>query len=303
VNRAAPDPQHTLSRSVEERGSGLHSGVPVRARLSPAPAGSGIRFVRTDLPGGPEVRVGPSALLDGLRCTTLETAGIRVRTSEHLLAALLGLGVDNVRIELDAEELPILDGSALGWASCIQAAGLAAQDAPRQVLQLTTPVVWAEGATTLMALPHAELRLTVASLTDHPVAGRQLVDVRVTPESFLEELAPARTFCFEEEVEKLFAAGLARGGSLDNALVVKRDGYSSPLRVEQELAAHKALDLLGDLATLGVPLQAHVVAVMPGHAANQQLVHAIAGQCRGALDDQDRSERALACSVRHGRTT
>ncbi len=298
MNRAVPDPQsaagparedsarrlaatprrqsqRTLARAVEVRGTGVHSGLPAVVRLRPAPAGSGLRFVRTDRSRHAEIPVGVASLASGQRCTALAWQGVAVRVVEHLLAACVALGLDNARFEVDAEELPILDGSALGWARALQETGLVAQDAARAAITLRAPVLWSEGQTVLMALPADALRLTVASVTEHRVAGRQMVDLLVEPDTFMAQLAPARTFCFREEIEALRAAGLAQGGSLDNALVVGDDGYSSPLRVDQELAAHKALDLLGDLATLGAPLRAHVVAIRPGHAANQQLVRLI----------------------------
>lgn len=274
---AAPDlsRQATIARSVAVVGRGLHSGAEVRARLRPAPVGFGWRFVRIDLDGAPAIAVSPQALESGVRCTALAAGAARVRTVEHLLAACLALGIDNLTVDLDAEELPILDGSALEWVRALDEAGRSEQDAPRAFIQLAEPVFYSEGVTTLLALPAERLSLTVVSLTDHPVAGRQWVELTVEPVSFRARLAPARTFCFREEVEALLARGLARGGSLENALVVNADGYSAPLRVPQELAAHKALDLLGDLATLGRPLRAQVVAVCPGHAANQQLVRQI----------------------------
>ena len=241
-------PQQTLRHEARIEGTGLHSGQQVRLRLLPAEAGHGLRFVRTDLPSAPEVQVQPAALCSGMRCTALEQQGVGVRTVEHLLAALAACGVDHARIELDAEELPILDGSARPWLDLVLEAGLAPLEGAPPTLVVREPVVERLGASVLIALPAPRLRLTVASLTDHPVAGQQLLDVVIDPEVFATSIAPARTFCFEEEVAKLQAAGLVRGGSLDNALVVHADRYSSPLRVPQEMAAHKLLDLLGDLA-------------------------------------------------------
>jgi len=267
--------QRTLARSVTAHGPGVHSGILATARLEPAEASTGIRFVRTDLAGAPEIRVTPGALASGVRCTGLMQGGVRVQTVEHLLAACLALGIDNLRVMLDTEELPILDGSALPWVQLLQDAGGQTLESSRTVIRLTTPVSWSDDVATLVALPAPHLRLTVVFLTDHPVADRQVVDLVVTPETFINTLAPARTFCFREEVEALRAAGLARGGSLENALVVDQSGYLTPLRVPSELAAHKALDLLGDLATLGVGLAAHVVAIRSGHAVNQQLVRRI----------------------------
>ena len=267
--------ERTLATSVCVDGVGVHSGCPVQVWLRPAPPGTGIVFCRTDQPGRPLIPAVPESMVSGPRCTTLSHEGATVRTVEHLMAGLLAYGIDNAVVEMDAEEAPILDGSGLPWVTALESAGVVAQEAPRQVCRLEAPVVWSCGETSLVAVPYPVLRISVASVTPHPVAGTQVVDLVVTRAAFCAELAPARTFCYREEVDLLLAAGLARGGSLDNALVVERDGYSSPLRVEQELAAHKALDLLGDLAVLGRSLAMHVVAVRPGHRANQELVHRI----------------------------
>lgn len=273
--------ERTLGRPVRIDGVGVHSGCAVQVWLRPAPASTGIVFCRSDRPGRPLIPAVPEAMVSGPRCTTLSHEGATVRTVEHLMAALLAFGIDNALVEMDAEEAPILDGSGLPWVAAVERAGVAVQETPRRVFRLAGPVVWTCGETSLVALPHPVLRISVASVTPHPVAGTQVVDLVVTRSAFCAELAPARTFCYREEVDALLAAGLARGGSLDNALVVEQDGYSSPLRVEQELAAHKALDLLGDLAVLGRSLAMHVVAVRPGHRANQELVHRIRVQQQG----------------------
>jgi UDP-3-O-[3-hydroxymyristoyl] N-acetylglucosamine deacetylase/3-hydroxyacyl-[acyl-carrier-protein] dehydratase len=271
--------QHTISAPVRVSGQGIHSGRAVEVQLAPATAGHGITFERSDLPTLLPLLVEPDALESGQRCTAIASAeGLRVRTIEHLLAACRGLGVDNLAVSLDAEELPIFDGSALAWVEALHQARIVSQTAERRHIAIDEPVLYSHGETTLMALPYEGLRLSVASVTDHPIAGKQMVDLEITPDSFEKHLALARTFCFWEEVEPLLAAGLARGGSLDNALVIKRDGFSRPLRTPTELAAHKALDLLGDLAVLGADLAMHVVAVCPGHTANQKLVRSIWGQ-------------------------
>lgn len=286
--------QQTLAHPLEVRGQGLHSGQAVRVALRPAAAGTGLRFRRVDLDGAPTIPVTPDSLESGMRCTALQHGGARVRTVEHLLAVCMALQVDNLEILIDAEEVPILDGSAADWLRAFEEAGLCAQEMGCQVVRIRKPVLWSQGDTHLMALPAPELRLTVASVTQHPVAGNQMVDLTVSARTFGEVLAGARTFCYLEEVEALRAAGLARGGSLDNAIVVQPEGYSSPLRMDNELAAHKALDLLGDLAVLGSRLCGHIVAVRPGHGANQQLVRCLWGQYLQYADhsEQNTSERA-----------
>lgn len=273
----APDqrPQQTIAKAVEVAGTGIHSGMDVRVVLRAAPADHGVRVVRVDREGAPEIAVVPGNLESGVRCTALTFGGARVRTVEHLMAACYALGVDNLRVEIDAEEMPILDGSAGPWVTALDAAGLSVSDVPCRILSVREPMLVTSGESCLMAVPSPSLRLTVASVTAHPVAGSQLFDFDGSLAVFRSALAQARTFCYQEEVEALLAAGLARGGNLENALVVGVDGYSSPLRIENELAAHKTLDLLGDLAVLGMRLQAHVVAVRPGHQVNQQLVREI----------------------------
>jgi len=271
-------PQQTLQCAVTVSGVALHSGVDVEVTLHPAPRDHGIRFRRIDLADAPEIAVGPQTLEAGQRCTALRNPSAGVRTVEHLLAVTYALGIDNLLIDISAEEMPILDGSAAPWLAAVDSAGIAACDGEARVIDVVEPVLVSVGETHLLALPSPQLRVSAASVTAHPVAGSQAADIIVTPERFRSTLATARTFCYLEEVEALRAAGLARGGSLENAIVVMPDGYSSPLRMPNELAAHKALDLLGDLATLGLRLRAHVVAVKPGHAANQQLVKAIWSQ-------------------------
>lgn len=302
MTQAAPEGarQQTLARSVEVSGQGLHSGQDARVVLRPAEAGSGIRFRRVDRPESPVIPVVPGSLESGMRCTALQHAGVRVRTVEHLLAVCFALQVDNLTVDIDAEELPILDGSASRWLAAIDEAGLVVQEQPARLILVDEPTLLVLGETQLMALPSPNLRVTVASVTNHPIAGNQMVDLTVSVPVFRTSLASARTFCYLEEVEMLRAAGLARGGSLDNAIVVQPDGYSSPLRIDNELAAHKALDLLGDLAVLGVRLAAHIVAVRPGHHANQELVRALWGQYRQTVVSNEHQASGGALPERKG---
>lgn len=301
MKQAAPEgapKQQTLDRCVTVTGRGLHSGQDVKVTLIPAPPDTGIYFRRADLAGAPVIPAtvdslpadaGAHTRASGKRCTTLQRGSARVRTVEHLLAVCHALQVDNLEVVVDAEELPILDGSASDW---LHAFGdLTVQERPARVIRAETPLLWSSGDTHLMALPAPALRLTVVSVSRHPVAGDQMIDLIVSPSGFRDVLAPARTFCYLEEVEVLRAAGLARGGSLDNAIVIQPHGYSSPLRMENELAAHKALDLLGDIAVLGARFCGHIVAVCPGHYANQQLVRRL-----WAL--QSISSDQHACAVR-----
>jgi UDP-3-O-[3-hydroxymyristoyl] N-acetylglucosamine deacetylase len=224
------------------------------------------------------------------RCTRLAAEGAEVLTPEHLLAALWGLRIDNARLELEGPEVPILDGSAIPYVRAIQEAGIAEQAAPARVVRLFRPIWAADGERHVLALPAEHLALTVATAFGRSCAGPALLSLDFPPDSgddavgdrFARELAPARTFCFQDEVEAILAAGLGAGGSLENALVLSDEGPSRPLRFEDEPVRHKMLDLLGDLALLGARLAAHVIAVKAGHALHT----AAAEQIRRTADDE-----------------
>jgi UDP-3-O-[3-hydroxymyristoyl] N-acetylglucosamine deacetylase len=225
-----------------------------------------------------------------VRCTRLAADGAEVLTPEHVLAALFGLRVDNAHLELQGPEVPILDGSALPFAEAIHATGIVTQDAAARTLRLPRPVWAAEGERHVLALPAERFALTVATAFGRACAGPAVFHVEFPPdgvddaaaEPFLHQLAPARTFCFEDEVAAILAAGLGAGGSLENTLVLSDTGPSRPLRFEDEPIRHKALDLLGDLALLGGRLSAHVIAVKAGHALHT----AAAEQIRRITDDR-----------------
>jgi UDP-3-O-[3-hydroxymyristoyl] N-acetylglucosamine deacetylase len=255
-------------------GIGLHSGRPACLSLHPAPAGHGIRFVRSDL--GAEV---PATLdnLDGVEyATTLSCDGASVGTVEHLLSALYAIGVDDVRVEVDGPEVPILDGSSAPFVLLIHQAGLRAHAVPRRAMTLLRPVEvhldgkWAR----LLPAPAFSVSYTIAF--DHPLLRHQAVDLDVTLESFVEQIAPARTFGFLSEVEALQRQGLARGGSLENAIVIGESAIlNGALRFEDECVRHKVLDAIGDLALLGHPLVARLEAYKAGHAVHVALARAL----------------------------
>jgi UDP-3-O-[3-hydroxymyristoyl] N-acetylglucosamine deacetylase len=272
--------QHTLLSSICCTGIGLHSGRPANLTIHPAEPNTGIVFLRRDL--GQAV----PALYDRVLETRLSTViGIapdcRVGTIEHLLAALAGAGIDNARIEIDGPELPILDGSADPFIFLIDCAGIAPQAALRRVIDVLRPVrvehdgAWAE------LRPHAPgatgLELALSIEFDAAAIGRQSFALTLTPESFRRELAGARTFTLASEIERLRAAGLGLGGSLDNALVVDGDQVLNPggLRMEGEFVRHKLLDAVGDLALAGHNLRGRFVAHRTGHALNNRLLHAL----------------------------
>jgi UDP-3-O-[3-hydroxymyristoyl] N-acetylglucosamine deacetylase/3-hydroxyacyl-[acyl-carrier-protein] dehydratase len=270
--------QRTLARAVSFKGVGLHTGAPGTVALKPAPAGSGVRFVRTDLPGRPEIPVRPeNAHFDPRagRRTILQQNGVQIHTMEHVLAAIAGIGLDNVVIETDTMEIPELDdGSAAPIARLLCEAGFETQDRPRRHIKVTKPVRWQEDDVALSAEPYAGFRITFTIDYDHPLVGRQTVSFEIDDETFLREIAPARTFVLERDLEFLRQAGWIKGGRLESAVVVGENGLKNPepLRFPDEFARHKVLDLLGDLFLLGAPLLGHVRALRSGHQSHVAFV-------------------------------
>lgn len=258
--------RQTLAAERSIEGIGLHTGKRVRLSLKPAAPGTGVVFVRSDaagatVPASLDHR-GPS-----FYATVLERDGVAVGTVEHLLAALYALGVDDAVVELDGPEVPILDGSSRPFVDLVLEAGRKQHAVPRRYMTVVRPVVVSEGSKRIAAYPCREYRVTYAIEFDHPSLGYQELTASLWRErEFVEKLAPARTFAFERDVEALRRAGLALGGSLDNAVVVGEQGILNPdLRFRDEFVRHKMLDLTGDLALLGHPLRAHVVAFRAGH--------------------------------------
>jgi UDP-3-O-[3-hydroxymyristoyl] N-acetylglucosamine deacetylase len=265
-----------LASDVTLRGVGLHSGRRVRMRLVPAEAETGIVFVRTDQGG---VRI--PATLDfagpSFYATVLQNEGVRVSTIEHLMAALYALQIDDLCIELDGAEPPILDGSARPFVEAILDAGRSDLPVEREYMTLIRPIVVSEQEKRIAAYPAPEYRVTYAIDFDHPLLGYQELSVGLWRDGdFAEKLAPARTFTFEGEVDNLRRQGLALGGSLGNALVIGEDRILNPeLRFPDEFVRHKMLDLTGDLSLLGRPLCAHVVAYRAGHDLHARLARRI----------------------------
>ncbi len=267
--------EHTLGARVQCTGIGLHSGVPVDLVLRPAAAGTGVLFTRTDLGG--EVRFPARAewVVDTRLATTLGNGEHRLSTVEHLVSALSAMGVDNCTVEVSGPELPIMDGSASAFVYLIQQAGLRPQRRMRRRLVVRRPIEVREGDRWVRVVPSREFKLSVDIDYPHPAIGRQsLRGLRLSPRRFVRQIAPARTFGFLSEVQSLQAAGLALGGSLQNAVVLddERVLNREGLRFPDEFVRHKTLDLIGDLALLGLPLQGHVQAMRSGHALHQALV-------------------------------
>jgi UDP-3-O-[3-hydroxymyristoyl] N-acetylglucosamine deacetylase len=264
--------QSTIRREVSRKGIGLHSGARVTLRLRPAPANRGICFVRTDL--GNVTIPASHAYLD--RCqhaTVLRRDDVTVETVEHLLSALYGAGIDNAIAELDAPELPILDGSAVSFLDLLQEAGRRELGEQQQFLEVQSPVGIVEQGKEIVVVPADHFAVSYYIDFPHPAIGRQERTVAVDPDSFEKEIAPARTFTFVHEVEALRRMGLALGGSLTNAVVLDdRRLLNSALRFPDEFVRHKLLDLIGDLCLLGRPLLGHVMAFKAGHDLHGRLV-------------------------------
>lgn len=265
--------QTTIAQPVEVSGVGLHTGAEVRLKLCPALAYTGIRFRRVDLDGF-EVPASPQYVAHVSYATALVRRGVLVATVEHLLAALFGCQVDNAIIELDGLEVPIMDGSAAPFVNLIREAGVVTLDAPRQYLRILKPVQVKDEDRSLLIKPAPVLSIQCTIEFDHPLIGRQQREMAVVQETFVREIAPARTFGFLQEVESLRKMGLIRGGSLENAIVLTQDGLLNPegLRFPDEFVRHKIIDLIGDLALLGRPVLGRLEAVKTGHALHNALV-------------------------------
>ncbi|GIV35218.1 MAG: 3-hydroxyacyl-[acyl-carrier-protein] dehydratase FabZ [Chitinophagales bacterium] len=289
--------QKTIKEPITIRGTGLHTGEEASLTFRPAPVNHGYKFKRIDLPGQPVINADVDLVVDVQRGTTLEQNGTRVSTIEHALAALSGLGIDNVLIELNRQEVPIMDGSAKPFVEALLKAGLEEQDAERNYFELTETIEYSDPSpdkrVDIIATPSEQFRITVMIDYNSPVLGSQLAALEY-PEQFKEEIAPARTFCFIHELEQLLAANLIKGGDLNNAIVivdkplsddqldhlarlfnkprmeVKKEGILNnvELHFPNEPARHKLLDVMGDLALVGRPLKAKITATRPGHAAN-----------------------------------
>jgi len=269
--------QCTLKGAVSVEGVGVHTGKISRVTIRPAEENTGISFYA----GGRWFPALAEYVVSTDRCTTLGVDGVRVMTVEHLLSALAGAGVDNAQIEVDGEEIPVLDGSAMPWVERFLGVGLHEQPAQRQRFRLTRPVSVMAGDRGIWAMPHPERLLITAVHYDHPLVGTQVAWFRLDKMDYLKEIAPARTFGFWEEVESLLARGKALGGNLDNALVIFPDRYSAPLRFPDEVLRHKVLDLLGDLALVGRQVEALFVAVKPSHTLNTAFALALRQTLQG----------------------
>ena len=298
------DRQRTIARPVSLSGVGLHTGAVTHLTFRPAPTGHGIAFVRTDQSSAPEIPADIDHVVDLQRGTTLAVGDVRIATVEHVLAAVAGLEIDNITVELDNVEPPVLDGSTRPFVDVLLEAGTAEQEAPRDYLEITSPISYSEPerGVDLVVLPSDSLRITFLVDYRNPALGTQYTSLVSLKDEFVDEFAPARTFCFLSELEELKAQNLIRGGRLDSAVVICDNGKTQsdvdrlarlfnitehvpigttgilgdrPLRFPNEPVRHKAVDLIGDLALIGVPLKAHVLAARSGHSANVALARKI----------------------------
>jgi len=267
-----PVKQRTISKESSIKGKSLHTGNEVTLTFKPAAPNTGYTFKRVDLYGKPEIKPEISLVHDLVRSTTISNGNAKVHTIEHVLSALSGCGIDNVIIELDSSEPPILDGSARPFVELIMESGPIEQEQDRDYLELKEPICVGSGNRSIVAIPHDGLKITCTSSDDRG-AHVQHLSVDIDSDFYTSNIAPARTFTLYEDIEKLLKLGKIRGGSLDSAIVIKGDKIMSkePLRFEDEFVRHKILDIVGDLCLLGKPLKAHLIAVRPGHALNSEL--------------------------------
>lgn len=266
--------QRTIKDAVTVEGIGLQTGSKVRLTLKSSPANSGISFIRVDLPNKPLLNIQSmdlGASDSAERRTMLGFGALQIQTTEHLLAALAGLSIDNIVIELDNVELPGLDGSAKGFVDAVKKAGIVEQSAPKKVIEVTAPVWCGDKDSFLAILPAGEFR--VSYTLSYPGIGTQFFSIAVDEKSFENEIAPARTFCFEAEALELLKRGLGKGANYENTLVMGAAGpIKNTLRFPDEPVRHKVLDLIGDLYLAGAPVKGNVIAIKSGHRLNLELV-------------------------------
>lgn len=288
--------QRTIKTEESFSGVGLHTGSLTTVTFKPAPPNTGIVFYRVDLPDRPAIPANIDHVVDVSRGTTIGIGEAKVHTVEHALAAMVGLGIDNLAIELDAEEIPNGDGSALPVMNTLLRAGLEEQKEEKQYITVTKPVYYRQDDVTLSILPADELRISMTIAYDHVAIGTQYASFMITEEVFKKEIAPARTFCFLREVKMLQEQGLIRGGSLESAVVIGDEAIlNDDLRFPDEFVRHKILDLLGDMYLLGRPVKGHIVGVKGGHAKNVQFSKQIKKDyINGHMEKESKSAKAKA---------
>ncbi len=278
----------------------MHSGEAVMLTLRPAPANHGVVFKRVDLTGAPEILPRVDHITDLVRATTIQVGHTKIQTVEHVLSALNGCGIDNVVVEMNASEPPIMDGSARPFVNLIIEGEPVEQDKEREYFALDAPVSVMRGNSSIIALPHDGLKISCTSADDRGIHTQHL-SLSIDPEAFIAQIAPARTFTIYEDIEELLKLGKIRGGSLDCAIVIKGDKILSkePLRFKDEFVRHKILDIIGDISLLGAPLKAHIVATRPGHAINAELTKALFEQLQERKKGGNRKKNAIRPTLKN----
>jgi len=268
--------QNTLKNEIEIKGTGLHTGRQVRMRLKPAPRDTGVVFIRTDRSDA-QIKASVSSVVDTTFATTLASNGVKVGTVEHLLSVFMALQIDNVYVELDGPEVPIMDGSAMPFVRKVMECGIARQAKGISYMRITEPIVVMEGESQIAITPYNGMRITQRIHYKHPLFEEQRFGIDINGKNFINELAPARTFGFLKDIETMKSKGLIKGGSLENAIVLgdKEIVSKGSLRFKDELVRHKILDTLGDISLLGLPIQGHIIANRSGHTLNIKLLRKI----------------------------
>jgi len=266
--------QRTLNKKGSFTGTGLHTGNKTTITFNPSPDDSGIKFVRTDLKDRPVIEADIDHVVETDRGTTISLNGVKIHTVEHVLASISGLEIDNVRIELNGSEPPVGDGSSLPFVDTIKKAGIKEGQKERDYYVIRKPYVFSDGDVHIVANPADNLKVSFTIDYPNPIVKSQYISLSIDPKTFSKEIAPARTYCFAEDVKRLRSKGLIKGGSFDNAIVITKDGFmnETPLRFPNEFVRHKIIDLLGDLALLGGPLNAHIISIKSGHRTNVKFI-------------------------------
>lgn len=276
------DTQKTISKEVALKGVGLHTGNRVQIKFKPAPVNTGILFVRTDIESRPVIRAEANYILSidkNPRRTSIGANGVEIHTIEHLMAVFSGLGIDNIIIEIDNNEIPGLDGSGANFIEALENAGVVAQNMPRKYFSVKEPVWIEDSGASIAILPASEFRVSYTLSYPHDLLRAQHFDFILDPQIFAKEIAPSRTFCLEEEAQDLKRQGLGKGANYENTLVVgEKEVIKNKLRFNDEFARHKILDLIGDLNLLGLPIKGHVIALKSGHPLNIKLLMRLKAQ-------------------------
>ncbi|PIQ90192.1 MAG: 3-hydroxyacyl-[acyl-carrier-protein] dehydratase FabZ [Candidatus Omnitrophica bacterium CG11_big_fil_rev_8_21_14_0_20_41_12] len=282
--------QKTIIKEVSLKGSGIHTGNKVNVTLKPAPEDSGVTFIRTDIVGSPRIKADIESLIEqrSSRRSSIGNNQAGVQTIEHLMASLSSLGIDNIDIEIDSDELPGLDGSAIDFVEALERAGIAGQEKQKYIYAVKEPIIIQEGSSSITVLPYPEFKISYTLNYDHPMLSSQFLELTINADSFKQEIASARTFCLESEANQLQSQGLGQGANYENTLVVGKVGViKNKLRFQDEFVRHKILDLIGDLYLAGCPMRGHVVALRSGHSLNLQIARKIYQQrvkTQGASD-------------------